>query len=181
MNKNYVGENIRIYRERKNITQRELGDRIGKTWEMISRYERGVSSPLNQINTLADALNIDIKDLFKNPTEKDITVHDFNRIPFFSSIPENSDFRKAKSFLYYTAPDWILDIDRECFVIATDLVLVKTEKISDGKLFISPNSNCLEGDIVLIKEKDELIVDELKGNKEIIGKILAQEIAFGDR
>ena len=73
------------------------------------------------------------------------------------------------------------DIDRECFVIATDLVLVKTEKISDGKLFISPNSNCLEGDIVLIKEKDELIVDELKGNKEIIGKILAQEIVFGDR
>ena len=40
MNNKYIGENIKIYRERKKLTQRELGDKIGKTWEMISRYER---------------------------------------------------------------------------------------------------------------------------------------------
>lgn len=180
MNKNYVGENIRIYRERKNITQRELGDKIGKTWEMVSRYERGASSPLKQIDTLADALDVDVKDLFKDPTEKSAEKYDFNRVPFFTSIPENSDFKKAKSYVYYTAPDWILDVDRECFIIDTELVKIGTERVKEGKLFISPNSDILDGDIVLIREKEELLAEEFSrgNNSNIVGKVLAQEVVF---
>ena len=180
MNKNYVGENIRIYRERKNITQRELGDKIGKTWEMVSRYERGVSSPLNQIDTLADALDVDVKDLFKDPTEKNITRYDFNRIPFFTSLPENFDFKKTKSYVYYPAPDWILHIDMQSFVLVTDFVIIQTEKIVDGKLFVSPNSKVFQGDVVLKRDGEKLVVKELglREDDGIIGKVLAQEVPF---
>jgi transcriptional regulator with XRE-family HTH domain len=179
MNKNYIGENIRIYRERKNITQRELADRIGKTWEMVSRYERGASSPLKQIDSLADALDIDVKDLFKDPTEQR-ERYDFNRVPFFTSIPKDMDFENQRSYVYYTAPDWVLDLDRKCFVIDTDLVKIETEKIVKGKLFVSLNYDVLEGDIILKREDDSLVVKELLDEKEegVIGKILAQEISF---
>lgn len=69
MNKNYIGENIKVYRERKKMTQRDLGEKIGKTWEMISRYERGVSSPFKQIDSLADALDTNPSDLLKKSDE----------------------------------------------------------------------------------------------------------------
>ena len=182
MNKNYIGENIRIYRERKNITQRELGDKIGKTWEMVSRYERGASSPLNQIDTLADALDVDVKDLFKDPTHNEIEKLDFNRVPLFTSIPKNMEFLKGKSTIYYTAPDWILDIDKDCFLLLTDLVIIQTDRVVNGKLYISPNSNVSVDDIVLKRDKNKLIVEEfgLRENKEIIGKVLAQEVIFTD-
>lgn len=180
MNNTHIGENIRIYRKRKNITQRELGDKIGKTWEMVSRYERGVSSPSKQINSLADALDIDIKDLFRDPAEKDTEKHYFNRVPLFTYIPENADFKKERSFVYYTAPDWILDIDNKCFVITTDLATIQTDRIIKGKLFVSPNSECFKGDLVLKKENEKLVAEELKEERreEIVGKILAEEIAF---
>jgi transcriptional regulator with XRE-family HTH domain len=179
MNKNYVGENIRIYRERKDITQRELADKIGKTWEMVSRYERGVSSPLKQIDSLADALDVDVKDLFKDPTEGE-DRHDFNRVRLFTSLPEDMDFRKGRSYVYYTAPDWILDMDRDCFVIDTDLVEIQTKKVTDGKLFVSLNSDTLEGDVVLKRISNRLVVKELSNAKEdgLVGKVLAEEISF---
>ena len=179
MNKNYVGENIRIYRERKNITQRELGDRIGKTWEMVSRYERGASSPMKQIDSLADALEIDVQDLFKDPTQNREEVADFNRIPFYTSLPKDLDFQNTKSYIYYTAPDWILAIDRECFVVDTNMVEINDERIKDGKLFISPNSESQENDIVMKRKGTEVLI-ERKGlkSKNVIGKVLAQEISF---
>ena len=69
MDFNYIGENIKIYRKRKKLTQQELGERIGKTWEMISRYERGISSPLNQLQNIADTLEIDPISLMRDHSE----------------------------------------------------------------------------------------------------------------
>ena len=40
MKNNYIGENIRTYRARANLTQQQLADKVGVSWEMISRYER---------------------------------------------------------------------------------------------------------------------------------------------
>lgn len=181
MNKNYVGENIRIYRERKNLTQRELADKIGKTWEMVSRYERGVSSPFNQIDSLADALNIDSADLLKKSGENKEYI--LNRVPLFKSVPENMDFTNTKTYEYYTAPDWMLNEDIECFVIDSKLVEIRDENLTnEGYLFISPNlsDDIKREEIVLKKVRNELIVEQKFNSKEsdLIGKILAQEIRF---
>lgn len=181
MNKNYVGENIRIYRERKKLTQRELGDKIGKTWEMVSRYERGVSSPFNQIDSLADALNVDSSDLLKKPNEnKEYLV---NRVPLFKFVPEDMDFVNTKTYEYYTAPDWMLNEDIECFVIDSELVEIGSESLkNNGYFFISPGSReKIKGDeIVLKKGKNKLIIDKRFNSKEsdLIGKVLAQEVRF---
>ena len=180
MNKNYIGENIRIYRERKNLTQRELADRIGKTWEMVSRYERGTSSALKQAEKIATVLNIEIEDLLRDPGKKK-SEFSFNRVPLFTVLPKHLDFKNTKSYIYYTVPDWVLDIDRECFVVDNQIVEIDiTELDKTGYLYVSPNSVVNTGDIVLINENGKAILKRYQGEnrEDLIGKILSQEIIF---
>ena len=182
MNKNYIGENIKIHRERKKMTQRDLAEKIGKTWEMVSRYERGISSPYKHIDSLADALSVDSSDLLKNPDKNKQYV--LNRVPLFKSVPENMDFKNTKPFEYYTAPDWMLDKDLECFVIDSTLVNIKIDNLEgNGYIFISPNGDTDREDIVLKKDENNLnslIIDKKFNSREhnIIGKVLAQELRF---
>lgn len=173
MNKNYIGENIRIYRERRNLTQQQLADKIGKTWEMISRYERGVSSPLNQIDLLAHALNITPADLLKDITTDSSTS--FTRIPLFESVPTEFNFKKSNTYLYYNAPDWVVNADPEVFAINMSLL-----GNSNGILYVSPNSNVELNDQVILRENDNLMFTSLTSfkNVEIIGKVLAQEVRY---
>lgn len=173
MNSKYIGENIKIYRERKKLTQRELGDRIGKTWEMISRYERGESSPLKQLNTLADALNVDPRDLLKDSTSQ-IDNYSTNKIPLFTSMPEDGNFRKGKAYIFYPTPDWILQIDIDAFAVDMEII-----DGSNGVVFISPSSECSIGDTVLVNDNGNLeIVKYRKNSESIIGKVLAKEVRF---
>jgi transcriptional regulator with XRE-family HTH domain len=181
MNKNYIGENIRIYRERNNMTQKDLGDKIGKTWEMVSRYERGVSSPFKQIDSLADALNVDSSELLKKPSENKNYL--LNRVPLFTTIPENMDFLNTKAYEYYTAPDWMLDRDLQCFVIDSKLIDIRDNRLDDdGYLFISPNlkNEAKQDDLVLKIDDDQLVASKRFNSKEdtLVGKVLAQEVRF---
>lgn len=173
MKNNYIGENIKIYRERRNYTQRELGDKIGKTWEMISRYERGESSALKQLDKLADALNVDPRDLLKDSSSQ-VDNYSTNKIPFFTSIPTDLDFSKNKSYIFYPAPDWILQIDIDAF--AVDMSIVDG---SNGVLFVSPKSKYEIGDTVLVNDNGNLeVVKHRRGDKDVVGKVLAQEVRF---
>jgi transcriptional regulator with XRE-family HTH domain len=174
MNNNYIGENIKIYRERLNLTQQQLADKIGKTWEMISRYERGASSPLNQLHLLAQALKVSPADLLRDITEASDISQSFNRI-LFNLIPQNFNFKKSNTYLYYNAPDWISGVDPEAFAI--DMSLVGNSK---GLLYISPNSEVNLNDLVVVKEDNSLKLVNLNSFKDIdiIGKVLAQEVRF---
>ncbi len=53
-----IGKRIRYYRLLRGLTQQELADRIGVTWEMISRYENGRSDPSRKIVLIANVLNL---------------------------------------------------------------------------------------------------------------------------
>ena len=62
-----VRKNIKKYRKIAGITQQELADRIGVTMHYISQIESAKPYKyftLVIIGRIADALNIDIKDLF---------------------------------------------------------------------------------------------------------------------
>lgn len=174
MNNNYIGENIKIYRERLNLTQQQLADKIGKTWEMISRYERGVSSPMNQIDTLANALNTTPSDLLKDIVNGNIGLN-FSKVPLFTEIPTNFVFNKSNTYIFYNAPDWILSLDSEIFAMSMNIL-----DGSNGIVYVSPNSEIHLNDIVLIKESDGLKIMSVKSFKDIqvVGKILAQELRY---
>ena len=172
MNNNYIGENIKIYRERQKLTQQQLADKIGKTWEMISRYERGVSSPLNQLESLAKALNTTPSELLNDITEKGIKLN-FNKVPLFTN--NSRDFKKEETYLYYNTPDWILSLNPNVFAI--DMKVIDN---SNGVVFVSPDSEININDMVLIREDNHLKIILLKSfsNIDIVGKVLAQEVRY---
>lgn len=182
MNNSYIGENIRTYREKRKLTQQELADKIGKTWEMVSRYERGISSPLTQLTNLADALKVEPSDLLKDNTGDDTGSNITNRIPLFVKIPTDFDFVKKTAYIFYTCPDWIIKLDRDSFVVDTSIIKMKNiVKIPNtGYLFVSPNSIPKFNDFVLIRNKNILEVRKYrKGIKKmVIGKVVAQELRF---
>lgn len=176
MNLNYIGENIKIYRKRKKLTQQELGDRIGKTWEMISRYERGISSPLNQLQSIADSLEVDPITLMRDSSE----VVRSNKIPLFLEVPKS--FTKKNTFLFYTCPDWVIEYDESSFVIDAKIVqrIDSSLLTRAGYIYISPSTEPQDGDLVLSSNNHRLFVEGFNTNskKKVIGKVIAQEVRF---
>lgn len=67
----YVGERIRHYRKRNNLTQEELAEMLKTTSQTISRYETGaLEANHNTLFQLADYFKININDFFP-PTQFD--------------------------------------------------------------------------------------------------------------
>lgn len=59
-----IAENIRIHRQRLNLTQSELADRLFSTKSLISNYENHVSTPdILTLWLLADIFEISIDEL----------------------------------------------------------------------------------------------------------------------
>ncbi|USG65216.1 XRE family transcriptional regulator [Brevibacillus ruminantium] len=67
----YVGMQIRKYRKMRNMTQKELGLKIGVKHNTISSYEAGTNEPeQNTLFAIADALGVSINDLFPKINEE---------------------------------------------------------------------------------------------------------------
>lgn len=63
---NYIGENIRYYRERLGISQAELARRLGKTGSAVSQYEAGINVPRVQVvERMADVLGCRVSDIME--------------------------------------------------------------------------------------------------------------------
>jgi len=59
-----IGENIRNLRKRKDITQEELADHLGISFQSVSKWERGDGLPdITMLPDLADFFNISIDEL----------------------------------------------------------------------------------------------------------------------
>ncbi len=88
----YVGSRIKRYRKEKHLTIEELGNKVNKSKATISKYENGtVSIDINTLNSIAEALNVDIVSLI------DYTVTADNKI----SQCENIYFDHSKIYMYY--------------------------------------------------------------------------------
>lgn len=57
----YIGEKIKFFRKQLNMTQKDLGDIIGISFQQIQKYEQGVNSiSFNKLLDIANALNVDV-------------------------------------------------------------------------------------------------------------------------
>ncbi len=169
-----IGENIRKYRRRLDLTQEDLADKIGVTWEMISRYERGESSPMNKLQKLAHALNIPTTDLIND------TLYNNYEVPLFIKIPKNFIFTRENTTLFYNCPKWLVQRDPGVFILKSGIVkansLISSE---DGYIFVSPNSKIENLDLVLVNDEGRLGIEKFKQNGHTpIGKVMMQEILF---
>ena len=70
-----IGQKIKFHRKKKNITQKQLAEMIGKSKSSIEKYEAGqILPPINVIDDIAKALNINDEDLWKNSFEIDSSI-----------------------------------------------------------------------------------------------------------
>jgi transcriptional regulator with XRE-family HTH domain len=179
MERNYIGENIRRYRERSKITQQELADKVGVTWEMISRYERSASSPLKKLNKLANALGVTQSQLLEEHVPE---VANFSniRVPLFTKIPSPPRFISTQTNYFYSCPEWIYNLDPEVIAVDSSLARSNIKDLSlNGVLFISIEIEPKKGDIIVSKNYDTLIVEYFQGNnRNILGKLIAQELRY---
>lgn len=61
----YVGKRIRYFRKKKGLTQKELGELIGRTHNTVSNYETGTISPeQDALFAISRALDCTLDDLF---------------------------------------------------------------------------------------------------------------------
>ena len=62
---NDLGKRIKFLREERGMTQLELGDKIGKDFQSVSRIENGkINSSAFIIKSIADALQVGMDELF---------------------------------------------------------------------------------------------------------------------
>lgn len=67
VNKETIGNRIRIYRKSRGLSQEKLGEMIGVGQNTISNYENGAREPdRDTIEAIADAFNCSIHDLIPN-------------------------------------------------------------------------------------------------------------------
>ena len=77
-NNKFIGTQIKNYRKRKHLTQKDLALMIGKTVSSVQKYECGCTEiPTSVLEEIGDVLGIDIASLLfasqfaaDNPTEK---------------------------------------------------------------------------------------------------------------
>jgi transcriptional regulator with XRE-family HTH domain len=61
-----IGARVRAAREEANLTQVQLGDRIGRDHKTVHRYEHATRIPnLEDLLLIADALNVPLADLVR--------------------------------------------------------------------------------------------------------------------
>lgn len=65
--KNNFANNLKFLRLQKNITQEELGKRLGKDYSTIGKWENGTRSPIMEdVIKVAEYFNVSLTDLITN-------------------------------------------------------------------------------------------------------------------
>lgn len=66
-----IGENIRKYRKQADLTQDQLADRLGVSYQSVSRWENGLTYPdMELLPSIAKIFNVSIDELLGMPEEK---------------------------------------------------------------------------------------------------------------
>lgn len=95
----YVGNKIREFRKRRNLTQKELGEKIGVKHNTISAYENGTNSPeQTMLFKIARALEIKVDDLFPTTTDVDVS-EELERALHLAKDLELKDIQLLKSLI----------------------------------------------------------------------------------
>lgn len=179
MEYSYIAENIKRYRERANMTQQQLADKVGVSWEMISRYEREESLPYKKLDEISKALNVPKSQLLEKHVPDKYSSMDY-KIPLFLHIPLSNKFTSSQTNYYYICPEWILKRDKECIAIDTSLIDSNEENFKmNGVIYVSKQIKPQRNDWVVARENGRLIAKMYYGdNRGVLGKILAQEIRY---
>ena len=184
-----IGFQIKKARMEMHLSQDELGDKIGVTWEMISRYENGKSSPARHLEKLAKVLDRPVAYFYGQETD----IIEENVAKIASALREQGiGYEKKSSEVvlvddiavlgferslrltrkYYSAPDWLLEKYGGVFALRLNSILPDVLDTNEGDIgFFGIELKPVKGDVVLVYEKKEYRLKRY--SKSMRGKLLA--------
>lgn len=183
-----LNENLKLFRKRKGLTQKELAEKIGVTSTTITRYEKNVRTPdINTLQKIADALEISLNLLLstntsqKNELVKDILEYidiDRNDMDYCDLYAPKNFPSLGEIFYYYFGfdmPSNIEDIDENDLTFML-FVIIQNDLSKFIKLF------SLYHEIILSFKKQNLKVidDILKGFNLSIEQLIEQSSVKDD-
>lgn len=169
-----VGQKIKDYRKKKRLTQQTLADRVGVTWEMISRYERGASSPFSRLDKISEALQIEPHQLLQN--DNNTSPSTVFTVPLFKTIPQNNDFKALNTNLIYTAPQWIKEMGEYVYAVDTRILKVNTLDIRNNGILFACSSIISSNGVFL--EHDNGVIRVTNNSTNAFAQVIAQEVRF---
>lgn len=108
----FVGSRIRSYRLNNNLTQKELGNKLGVKHNTVSSYEKGTNEPeQDTLFRLAKILNVSINDFFPYDEEKNINItsdYPFLPEPISAGLPNTVDGVTERNVEKITIPDYLM-------------------------------------------------------------------------
>ena len=99
MAKNEIGENIKFFRKENKLTQKQLADLIGVSYQQISQYECGKRNPkIDTLRKIASALNVPLPYFLplENEEEKHEVISSLTKEELSEYLEEQKEF---KSFM----------------------------------------------------------------------------------
>lgn len=89
-----IGERIKKIREEKGMTQQQVADKIGISYQNVSQYERGIRTPKSSsLRKIADALGVDVWEIIEFDN---IEVDDWSTDTRPASVLRPSDLRRQR-------------------------------------------------------------------------------------
>jgi len=193
-----IGIQIKKARTEKDFSQEELGEKIGVTWEMISRYENGRSSASRHMSKLANVLEKSVAYFYGQDTDpikynvekiasalreqgigyerksnEVILVDDVSILGFERSLKLTRQ--------YYNAPEWLLEKYGNVFALRLNSVLPDSLDTNEGDIgFFSTSLKPVNSDIVLVNsgKVHKLKRFSAKMKEQVLAVLLVQEKRF---
>jgi len=194
-----IGIQIKKARSEVSMSQEELGEKLGVTWEMVSRYENGRSSARKYLTELSeifeksisyffgvqdDLIEYNVDKIASALKEKGIgydvaAVNKVILIDDFSILGFERSLKLTRQF--YTAPEWMIEKYSDIFALRLNSVVPDSLDVNEGDIgFFSPSLKPDNRDVVLIQSgnvfKLKRYSSKLKG--EILAVLIAQEKRF---
>lgn len=182
MDSQTIGNRIKNFRKEKGLSQKDLASMVGVTWEMVSRYERGRSSPLLKIIPIAKALSVPTEALLAEYEDKELAdkvmYYSERMVPLLTVMP--SEPRKfwevaLQSIAYVNTiskfePTYLCAID----LALTHFVIDSIQIQKKGIVLIKRTEEETEGKICLISYRREYFIADPRRYKHehVLGRVV---------
>ena len=173
MNLAKIGKFISDLRKEKNLTQNQLGEKLGISGKAVSKWERGISAPdISLLQELSEVLGVSVSELLIGEhTESEISKNTANEITI-SGINIYKKFmeKKYSKILILSIVTIIL-----ITLIYTTLYLISNyNKCFVYKLSSATEEFSLEGIVAINQKENSLLITDIISNSDL--KNTADEI-----
>ena len=182
MDSKSIGLQIKYHRQAAGLTQKELAEKIGTSWEMVSRYETGKSSSLRKLSEISDALNVSPSSLLSSHLEDSSAPYQRNAIPLLTESFTNLDEAISSAKVFYVAPDWITLTCTRPIAIDAGILKIETAKIKpNGIVYVTKEKPSQASDLVVTHDSDSVYVSTnnlTTSSRKFVGTVVAWEQRF---